>query len=157
MSKKSNDLLERYVKKIQPILPLAKKAYGSRALVSPEHKASREYTRLLTEYYEKGGSLVAMAQALNVAYPGVRRRVITASLPPQPVKARSRKSEAEVDAAIKRVKKAKEKGADDYHAQLAKEYDAGVSLAKIAEGLGISSSQPLYYAVSRARLKEQED
>lgn len=153
---KQDQLLEKYVKQIQPILPLAKKAYGSRALVSPEHNASRKYTKLLVEYYNKGGSLVAMANALGVAYPGVRRRVITADLPPAPVRKRSAFSDDQVKAAVERIRKAKEKSAEDYHTAVAKEYEAGVSLAKIAEGLGISSSQPLYYAVSRHAIRKQD-
>ena len=76
-----DDLLEEYKSKIEPLLPMAKKAFGSRSNESPEHLASRQYTQLLTEYYAKGGSLVAMAGELGVVYAGLRRRVTTADLP----------------------------------------------------------------------------
>lgn len=150
------DLLEKYKKQIEPLLPLAKRAYGSRTLVSPEHNASRKYTKLLVEYYGKGGSLVAMASALGVAYPGVRRRVITADVPALPVRKHSTLTDEQVTQGVERVKKAKQKGVEDYHSQIAKEYENGISLAKLAEGLGISSSQPLYWAVSRHSIRQQE-
>jgi len=150
-------LLESYAKKIKPILPLAKKAYGSRLHVSPAHKASRQYTQLLVEYHSKGGSLVALAKELGVTYAGVRRRVLTADEVVQPARKRSALSDTLTAKGIERIKKAKEKGPDAYHAALAAEYDKGISLAKVAAALDISSSQPLYWAVSRARQKQKDD
>ena len=150
----SDELLERYKQKIEPLLPLAKRAYGSRGNMTPEHKASREYTRLLTEYYAKGGSLVAMADALGVVYAGIRRRVRTADLPVREARSRSRMSQPEVDAAVERIKAAREGGLEAYHEQIAEEYDNGVSLAKVAIALGLSGSGPLYYAVNSVRLRE---
>lgn len=150
----SDELLERYKAKIEPLLPLAKRAYGSRGNVTPEHRASREYTRLLTEYYAKGGSLVAMADALGVVYAGLRRRVRTADLPVREARSRSRMSQPEVDAAVERIKAAREESLEAYHEQIAEEYDNGVSLAKVAIALGLSGSGPLYYAVNSVRLRE---
>jgi hypothetical protein len=146
-------LLDTYAKKIKPILPLAKKAFGSRSHTTPAHNASRQYTQLLVEYYDKGGSLVAMANELGVAYAGIRRRILTADDVVVPSRKRSSLSEKETLAAIERVKKAKVKDVDSYHTQIAKEYEKGLSLAKLASGLGISSSQPLYWAVKRAQVK----
>jgi hypothetical protein len=60
----------------------------------------------------------------------------------------------ETDQAINRIKSAKSKSTEDYHDQLAKEYDNGISLAKVASGLGLSSSQPLYYGVQRSRARD---
>lgn len=148
-------LLSDYKKKIEPILPLAKKAFGSRSHTTPAHLASRKYTQLLVEYYEKGGSLVAMARELNVAYAGIRRRVLTADDVVVPSRKRSSLSEKATDAAIERVKKAKAKNTDAYHTQIASEYEKGLSLAKLAAGLGISSSQPLYWAIKRAKVKSE--
>lgn len=152
-----DDLLEEYKSKIEPLLPMAKKAYGSRSNESPEHQASRQYTQLLTEYYAKGGSLVAMANELGVVYAGLRRRVTTADLPVREARSRSRMDQPEVDAAVERIKAAKAKGVEEYHAQIAEEYDNGISLARVAAGLGISGSGPLYYAVNTARLRENEE
>jgi hypothetical protein len=150
-------LLSDYKKKIEPILPLAKKAFGSRAHTTPAHLASRKYTQLLVEYYEKGGSLVAMARELDVAYAGVRRRVLTADDVITPSRKRSSLSDKATDAAIERVKKAKAKSTDAYHTQIANEYEKGLSLAKLAAGLGISSSQPLYWAIKRAEVKNKDE
>jgi transposase-like protein len=148
-------LLETYSKKIKPILPLAKRAFGSRIHMTPEHKASREYTQLLVEYYNKGGSLVALANELGVTYAGLRRRVLTADIPAQPSRKKSAMTDTQTQKGIERIKKAKDKSPDAYHDALASEYDKGISLAKVAEALGISSSQPLYWGVHRAKLREQ--
>jgi len=153
----SDELLEKYKKKIEPLLPLAKKAYGSRSNASPEHTASRKYTELLTEYYAKGGSLVAMADALGVVYSGLRRRVKTADLPVIAARKRSRMTSDDVDGAVERIKAARDESIEAYHEQIAEEYDNGASLIKIAEKLGLSSSGPLYYAVNSVRLKEQAE
>jgi hypothetical protein len=152
----SDALLEQYTKKIEPLLPLAKKAFGSRNHVTPEHNASRKYTQLLKEYYEKGGSLVAMSSALGVAYAGVRRRVVTADFPAEVTRKRSSLTPEQTDSAIERIKKAKDKGPEAYHDQLAKEYENGVSLGKVAVALGLSSSQPLYYGVQRSKIRSEE-
>jgi transposase-like protein len=148
-------LLDTYAKKIKPILPLAKKAFGSRSHTTPAHNASRQYTQLLVEYYSKGGSLVAMANELDVAYAGIRRRILTADQEILPSRKRSTLTEAQVQKGIERIKKAKEKSPEAYHAALAAEYDKGISLAKVADALGISSSQPLYWGIQRARVREQ--
>lgn len=150
----SDALVREYSKKLEKLLPLAKKAYGSRSNVSPAHQASREYTTLLKEYYEKGGSLVAMSQELGVAYAGLRRRIFTSDLPTLPPRKRSRMTPEDTEKAIKRIKAAKSQSTEDYHTQLAEEYDNGVSLAKVAEALELSSSGPLYYGVQRARLRQ---
>ncbi len=86
---KKDELTEKYAQKIEPILPLAKRAYGLRGQATPEHKASEKYTALLKEYYSKGGSLVALAEKLGVAYSGMRRRIFASSTPPAPRKPRS--------------------------------------------------------------------
>ncbi len=150
----NNELLEKYKAKIIPLLPLAKRAYGSRGNITPEHKASREYTRLLCEYYAKGGSLVSMADELGVVYAGLRRRVRTADLPIRDARSRSRLGQPEVDAAVERIKEAREESIQAYYEQIADEYDKGISLAKVALALGISGSGPLYYAVNAVRLRE---
>jgi predicted nucleic acid-binding protein len=153
----SDALTNEYKPKLEKLLPLAKKAYGSRGHSSPAHEASRQYTKLLKEYYEKGGSLVAMAEALGVAYAGLRRRVTTIDTPVLPPRKTSSVSDEETEKAIERVKKAKEVSTDAYHAQIAEEYNKGVSLAKVAAGLGLSSSGPLYYGVNRVHIRGQKE
>ena len=86
-------MTEEYADLMAPLLPLAKKAYGSRNTNSPQHEASREYTRLLVDYYSKGGSLLKLAEALGVTYAGLRRRIITNDIPPKSKKVRSKATE----------------------------------------------------------------
>jgi hypothetical protein len=142
-----SDLLLEYAEKIRPILPLAKKAYGSRNQNSPEHDASRQYTDYLIEYKEKGGSLPQLAKTLDVAYPGLRRRVIMQGVNVASIKPKNRATHQENIDAADRVKTAKLIGVDQYHDQLAQEYRNGVSLSVLARELGLSSAAPLYYGV----------
>jgi hypothetical protein len=128
------ELVQEYKTKIQPILPLAKKAFGSRNQETPAHDASREYTRLLIEFHKRGGSLPQLAKALKVAS----------------IKPTVRASKEDVERSATRVLKAKEKSVDDYHDQLAKEYQAGISLSNLAKAMGLSSAAPLYYGVQRS-------
>jgi hypothetical protein len=152
----STDLVAEYQSRIEPLLPLAKKAYGSREQETPAHEASREYTRLLTEFSEKGGSLPALAGALNVAYAGVRRRVVMQNVSVSRVKPKVRAKSEELSGAISRVKEAKAKSVDEYHDQLAAEYEAGISLAALARSLNLSSAAPLYYGVQRSLQRRAE-
>lgn len=144
-------LLSEYADQIRPLLPLAKKAFGARTHVTPAHQASQEYTRLLVEYHDKGGSLLALAKELEVAYAGLRRRIVTANASAPSYRGHSAATPEETAAAVERVRLAKASGTTSYHDQLLKEYEAGVSLGKIASGLGLSGANPLYYGVHRAR------
>jgi len=151
----SDQLVEHYAPLLKELLPLARKAYGSRNTKSPQHDASREYTRLLVEYYEKGGSLIAIAQAVGVTYAGVRRRVTTVSIEPSAKRVRSKATPEQLAEAVERIKIAKDRGVEEYHEALRHEYeDNGISLTKIAKGLGLSSSNPLYDGVARTNLKK---
>ena len=142
-----SDLVLEYAEKIRPILPLAKKAYGSRTQNSPEHDASRKYTELLIEFQGKGGSLPQLAKALNVAYPGIRRRVVMNDVDLSSAKPKTRATHQENIEAVDRVKRSKDIGVDQYHDQLATEYKNGVSMSVLARELGLSSAAPLYYGV----------
>jgi hypothetical protein len=148
----ANPLVQQYKKKIKPILPKAQKAYGPRDQDTPNHEASREYTRLLTEFYELGGSLPQLAEALGVAYAGVRRRVVmrNVSVTDARPEVRVKKTPRNIEAAANRVERAKLKGTDAYHDQLRKEYEAGIPMSRLAHAMGVSSSAPLYYGVQRS-------
>lgn len=152
----SETLVSEYRDKIEPILPLAKKAYGSREQDTPAHEASREYTRLLTEFHDKGGSLPQLAKELNVAYAGLRRRVVMRNVSVSKVKPKARAKSEDLADAIARVKEAKAGTVDQYHDQLAAEYQAGISLAALARALGLSSAAPLYYGVQRSLQRRAE-
>lgn len=149
-------LVGDYAPRLKELLPLARKAYGSRNIKSPQHDASREYTSLLVEFYHKGGSLIEMAQELGVTYAGIRRRVTTADIPANDGKrVRSRATEQEISEAVARIQDAKMRGVEEYHEALRHEYeDNNISLTKIAKAMGLSSSNPLYYGVARTKLRK---
>jgi hypothetical protein len=155
-------LTQEYAAYIAPHLELAKKAYGSRATKSPQHDASREYTRLLVEFYSKGGSLLQLAKELNVTYAGIRRRVLTAEIPAKSKGTNSKSTEAEISDAAYRIKFARgfadiEGDSTGYHEIVLHIYETEkVSLNKIAKVLGMSSANPLYYAVSKAKLRREQ-
>jgi hypothetical protein len=150
-------LLETYASQMAELLPLARKAYGSRETKSPQHDASRQYTALAVEYYSNGGSLLDLAAKLGVTYAGLRRRVVTAELPSPSKRNRSKATPEEVQQAADRILEAKAIGTTKYHEALRREYeDNGISLTKIAKALGLSSANPLYYGVSRTKIKESE-
>jgi hypothetical protein len=147
----SSELVEQYAKEIEPLLPLAQKAYGSRERPGPEHDASRKYTALLSEFQEMGGSLPLMAKRLNVAYAGIRRRVAMRHISASSFKPKfTKKNVEEVDKALERVLKAKKEGTDSYHDQLATEYFSGMAFSVLARRMGLSSAAPLYYGVQRS-------
>jgi ribosome-binding protein aMBF1 (putative translation factor) len=107
------------------------------------------------EYYNQGGSLIAIAQAVGVTYAGVRRRVTTAEISPATKRSRSKATPEQLAEAVERIKIAKEQSVEDYHEALRHEYeDNGISLTKIAKALGLSSSNPLYYGVARTKMKK---
>lgn len=144
--------LERYAQLIEPLLPLAKKAYGSRDTISPQHDASREYTRLLVEFYNDGeGSLLDLSKRLGVQYAGVRRRVVNNDVPASSHRPRKKFPEEVYDSAVAEIKTARETGTYEYHLTLHKYYEIGLSMSKIAKRLGLSSANPLYYGINRIK------
>ena len=146
------DRLEKYALLIEPLLPLAKKAYGSRDTVSPQHDASREYTRLLCEFYNDGeGSLLDMAKRLGVQYAGVRRRVVNKDVPPSSHRPRKKFPDDVYEAAVKDILAAKEQGTYEYHLTLYKYWERGLSVARIAKMMGLSSANPCYYGINRIK------
>jgi transposase len=155
----SEELLDEYEAKILPVLELAKKAFGSRNTKSPQHDASRKYTQYLVEYYAKGGSLLKISKRLGVTYAGVRRRVVTDQMPPEAKRRHSKSTIEDINGAYQRVIDTKARlGTAAYHDALRYEYEVnGVSLTKLAKRLGLSSANPLYYGVSRSKLRDSED
>jgi hypothetical protein len=148
----SLELVEEYKTKIDPILDQAKRANGSRKKSTPQHEASRQYTELLLEFRERGGSLPKLADALGVAYSGIRRRVVMSSVSVEDIKPKTKisRTEEEIQNAIERVKDARSQGMLAYHEQLRVEYMDGFHLSTLAKRLGLSGAAPLYYGVQRA-------
>lgn len=146
----TNELIEEYAVRIEPILSMAKRAYGLRSQSTPAHEASREYTRLLKEFHARGGSLPKLANRLDVAYAGVRRRVVMSDVVVSSIRPKTRVKDQDIKAAANRVRLAKHHNREHYHDQLADEYRSGISLANLAVELGLSSAAPLYYGVQRS-------
>lgn len=143
-------LTEEYATKLLPYHELARKAYGKRTLGSAAHEASREYTKILVEFCEKGGSLKKLGQEIGASYPSLRRRVLMSTVFVEEVKPPIRVKNADVSSALSRVLGAKNIGVEAYHDQLAYEYSSGISLSRLAKELGLSSAAPLYYGVQRS-------
>lgn len=145
------ELVEHYRQKIAPILPYAKKAYGSRNQNTPAHVASREYTRLLIEFYYHNGNLSKLAKALGVTYQGLRRRIVMSDVSVNLIKPIKKQNKEDISKVADRVRYAKSvSGTYGYHKQLALEYQNGVSLYRLSKELGLSSAAPLYYGVQRS-------
>jgi hypothetical protein len=154
-----DELLNEYADQLATLLPLAKRAYGSRATQSPQHDASREYTRLLVEFYSKGGSLLQLASRIGVTYAGIRRRVLTAEIPPQPKGRSSKATDSMIQHRAEMLKKIQETGdTERYHEAIYQMYAVeNISLAKIAKAMGLSSANPLYYAVAKVKLLKNQE
>jgi len=152
----NDELVEKYAALIEPLLPLAKKAYGSRDTVSPQHDASRKYTALLKEFHEAGGSLMDLGARLGVTYAGMRRRITTADTPPAAKRPRRKFTDEEYKTAVENILDAKMLSTDDYHKRLKHYFDRGYSMARLAKEMGLSSANPLYYGVYRVRIDDEE-
>lgn len=152
-----DELVESYAAQIEPLLPLARRAYGSRDTISPQHDASREYTRLLVEFYNAGGSLLQLAARLDVTYAGMRRRITTANLTPMDGTSGQAHSEEEYEEALELISQAKRSSTSDYHNCLRDHHERGFSLSRIAKLLGLSSANPLYFGVQRSQMQNKKD
>lgn len=149
-------LLAEYYPQVAKFKYLATQAFGSRATESTEHEASREYTRLLKEYSDKGGSLLKMAEALEVTYPSLRRRVMTAEIAPLKRHRKSRASTADYQWAAEYLEDAKLKGTEQYHDAIYEVYKQDISLNKLAPYVGLKAAYPLYYGLNKARMRAGE-
>ena len=150
-------LLAAYVPRMVPLLAMAKKAFGSRDTVSPQHDASREYTRLLCEFYAANGSLLSLAATLGVTYAGLKRRVNTACVTPLSGRERKKFDIEVYEAAVVEIQEAKATDSSTYHLALKKYYDKGLSMARVATHMGLSSANPLYYGITKMRMEFPEN
>lgn len=149
------ELLTTYFSDIAACKYMATQAFGSRATDSAEHDASREYTRLLAEYADKGGSLLKMAEALGVTYPSLRRRVMTSVIEPLPRSKRSTATAAQYEKAVQQIEIAKTYGVEEYHDTIRSLYEGGIALNRLATELGLKSAYPLYYGLNKSRIRNQ--
>lgn len=151
------ELLDKYYSKIAPLKAQAEKAYGSRATSSANHVVSRAYTNALKEYAENKGSLILLAQALDVTYAALRRRVMTASLPALPERGRSKATAKQYAFATNTLRGLREsKDSTKYHEAIYEFYSQGLSVTRMSRELGLKSAYPLYYGLTQERLRRGE-
>lgn len=140
-------LVEEYAERLRPLLPIARKAYGTQGPQSEARLASQRVNKILLDYVdEKGGNVTHLANELGtdmISLAGLRRRLRSArsghSLGATSTsKKRGDKNPGRVAEAAERIKTAKEKGSPEYGAEVRKVYDEGVSLAAVAGKIGIS-------------------
>lgn len=147
------ELFHIYLPKLKELKPQAEQAFGSRDTESKAHEVSRLYTALLKDYTEKGGSLLMMADGLNVTYPALRRRVMTADIKPLGRRRRSRATAEQYTKAVEELTplRASEGATEAYHDALLRFYNEGLSMKQLALALGLKGEYPLYYGLSKAR------
>lgn len=139
--------------KIRPLLPEAKRAYGSQAPGSHARQASEEVNALILYYVERGGSIPELARNLEgeISLSGLRRRVRiargtdTSSLEGQDQvvgrvsRPRGKKDPELIAAAVEEIQQARSAGGRVYGDAVRKAYADGLSMSAIAEQLGITT------------------
>ncbi len=146
--------------KIRPLLPEAKRAYGSQAPDSAPRQASEQVNALILHFVEHGGRIPDLAQCLEgeISTSGLRRRVRiargtdTSSMEGQDQvvgrvkRPRGKTDEESVAKAVKKVQEARKQGGRAYGDAVREVYEEGNSLSAIAERIGIS-----YYSLWSAK------
>lgn len=149
-------LLDEHFPAIQALKSQAEKAFGSRATDSHNHEASRKYTDLIKNYAEQGGSLLILADALEVTYPALRRRVMTADVTPLTRHSRSKATADQYAYAVQTLTPLRDShNTEAYHDALLEQYDNGLSINHLAKELGLKSAYPLYYGINKARIRKE--
>lgn len=145
---------------IRPLLPLAKKAYGSQAPDSDPRKASEEINAYILFYVERGGRIPELAQHLegDISLSGLRRRVRIArgadtsayegqeQVVGRVSRPRGKKDPESVSEAVRSIQEARKQGGRVYGDAVRRAYDDGISLKAIADQIGIS-----YYSLWSAK------
>jgi hypothetical protein len=145
----NNALVDEYAVALKEVLPLARRAVGTRRPDSPERKASDKVNELLLEYAdEKHGNVTHLAHALegDISLAGLRRRLRAArgrSLGSFSTSTkRGSKDPAQVHAAANKIRTAREHSPDAYRDAVREVYASGVNLTSVADQLDVS-----YYAL----------
>lgn len=160
MSSDSRAFAEDTAEKIRPLLPQAKRAYGSQPAGSPSRLASDQINVYLLNYVKHRGNVPALARELegDISLSGLRRRIRIARALDQallegenpPVgrvkRARGSKDPEEVHKAVKIVQEGREQGGRAYGEAVRQVYEDGISLTAVAKELGIT-----YYSLWSAQ------
>lgn len=146
-------LVEEYADQIRPLLPLARRAYGTQSQGTPAREASDKVNDLILEYADKrGGNVTHLARELRVgdnesaklSLAGVRRRLRVARGGNQLGQAsttghlRGSRDPARVKAAASAIETARDQGTASYRIAVEDVKTSGVSLAAVAKELDLS-------------------
>lgn len=143
-------LVEEYTQLIAPLLPLARRAYGTQQQGSPTRVASDKVNALILDYVDdKGGNITHLGEALRqhgLGYDAVRRRLRAARsghvLGQNPItitgRSRGSRDPSRVAVACADIALARDLSPKEYGEAITRWYSSGISLAAIASGLNVS-------------------
>lgn len=140
----STSLTEDYAARIKPLIPEARRAYGSAPAGSEPRRASDTYNTLLLEYQNRGGNIAKLAEALGVADVTLRRRLRVARSGQKlgtvglSTRGRAIRDEPRVTQAAARIAEARDTSPEAYRDAVREAYDANISLYAVAKTMGIS-------------------
>jgi hypothetical protein len=140
------NLVEEYAEQMRPLLPQARRAYGTQGPASSARQASDKVNVLLLEYVNKGGNVTHLANELEgvISLAGLRRRLRSArngrGLLGSVSSSRKRgsKDPARVDAAAKLIEEARHTSPAEYGKAVRSVYAENISLSAVADEMGVS-------------------
>lgn len=141
----NKDLVAEYADQLRPLLPTARRAYGTQGPNSEARRASDQVNKYLLEYVNKGGNLTHLSRELEdlISLAGLRRRLRSARTgnllgSNSTSRKRGSKDPARVNAAVEKINNARTVGSTSYGEAVRQVYMDGVSLSAVADELGIS-------------------
>lgn len=141
---------EGFADMLLPLLPDAKRAYGSLPQGHPAREASDKVNTLIYRYMTAGHSLPALADQLDgaLSLPGLRRRarVARVSMEERPEEAalgyvkkpRGTRDPEKVKPAAEKIEKAKASSTREYGEAVREAHNNGIALQAIADEMGVS-------------------
>jgi len=141
----NESLVSEYAEQLRPLLPQARRAYGTQGPNSPARLASDEVNRLLLEYVNKGGNVTHLANELDgvISLAGLRRRLRSArhgKLLGNFTTSRKRgtKDPETVKAAATKIDTARHQSPAAYGKAVREVYQDNVSLSAVADEMDVS-------------------
>jgi hypothetical protein len=142
----NTNLVGEYAEQLRPLLPRARRAYGTQGPNSSARQASDQVNVLLLEYVNKGGNVTHLANELEgvISLAGLRRRLRSArntrgllGTVSSPRKRGSKEPER-VKSAAARVEEARGVSPTAYGDAVRSVYAENVSLSAVADEMGVS-------------------
>lgn len=141
----NTQLVDNYADQLRPLLPIARRAYGTQGPNSPARLASVEVNKIIKEYVdERGGNITHLAHALEdqISLPGLRRRLRAARGTPLGSFSTSPKrgttDPEQVKVAAQKIMNARSVGKTSYREAIREVYASNVSLSAVAEECDMS-------------------